>query len=533
MDKTQRKIPAIRIFRRIIQIVAFVFLPGLFIMAFSALKDVCTALVSGTFNFGDLSDQLWILIATIPITILMGRFFCGYLCAFGSMGDFIWFLSRKLRKKSSAIGEKADKILKSLKYILLVLIVVFVWILGIAQIDSTASPWTIFGMYVSLNGWPAADYLLTVGALFLLLILIGSFFVERFFCRYLCPLGAFYAVISRLRLFKIDKPRTQCGKCRVCTNSCPMGIPLYKYDVNRSGECINCFACTERCPHGNASANLKQPVAASMAVLSIAGLYYVGRLSTQVDSVGMPPEISAVTDGTSAQYADGVYTGSASGYRGMTEVQVTVSNGMITEITVTSTGDDSEYFSRAENAVINSILLSQTTDVDAVSGATFSSNAIMNAVKDALSLTTSADTAEASAEPATSSDGQSETSDAADSSSNVTGNANSSTVELTDGIYTGTGTGYRGETVVSVTVSDGVITEIDVVSYDDDMEYFERADETTISRIIEAQDVNVDTVSGATFSSAGIMEAVDDALGLDYDGTGTSGSNSGRRHQGG
>ena len=396
MDKTHKKTKTLQILRRIIQIVSFVLLPGLFITAFTALKDVYTALISGTFSFNRLSYALWILIATIPITILMGRFFCGYLCAFGSMGDFVWFLSRKIRKKPSLIGERGDKILKSLKYILLILIVVFIWTLGVAQIDSKASPWTIFGMYVSINGWPAADYLLTIGSLFLLLILIGSFFVERFFCRYLCPLGALYAVISRLRLFKIAKPRTQCGKCRLCTNSCPMGIPLYKYDVIRSGECINCFACTQSCRRSNSSANLKQPVAVLMAVIVIVGLYFVGRLSVQTASLP-PSETSIAADETSGQYVDGVYTGSAPGYRGTTEVQVAVSDGLIEEIIVLSTGDDYTYFIRAENDVIRDILASQDTDVDAVSGATFSSDAIINAVKTALAPATSGDTADTSA----------------------------------------------------------------------------------------------------------------------------------------
>jgi hypothetical protein len=108
-------------------------------MAFSALKDVCT-------HWSAARSTL----AICPISYGSdcnnsdyhpdGTFFLRLSLGIWLQGDFIWFLSRKLRKKSSAIGEKADKILKSLKYILLVLIVVFVWILGIAQIDSTASP---------------------------------------------------------------------------------------------------------------------------------------------------------------------------------------------------------------------------------------------------------------------------------------------------------------------------------------------------------------------------------------------------------
>ena len=74
------------------------------------------------------------------------------------------------------------------------------------------------------------------------------------------------------------------------------------------------------------------------------------------------------------QFADGVYTGTGNGFRGATNVTVTVENGEITDITVNSYNDDQQFFSRAESGVISAIIKSQSTDVDAVSGATFSSN---------------------------------------------------------------------------------------------------------------------------------------------------------------
>ena len=92
--------------------------------------------------------------------------------------------------------------------------------------------------------------------LILVFIIIGAIFIERFFCKYLCPLGAIFAITSKLRLFKIDKPSAKCGKCRVCTNNCPMGIKLYKNEKVNNGECINCLRCTEVCPRKNAQASL-------------------------------------------------------------------------------------------------------------------------------------------------------------------------------------------------------------------------------------------------------------------------------------
>jgi uncharacterized protein with FMN-binding domain len=85
----------------------------------------------------------------------------------------------------------------------------------------------------------------------------------------------------------------------------------------------------------------------------------------------------------------------------------------------------------------------------------------------------------------------------------------------TDGVYTGTGTGFRGDTEVTVTVSSGKITDIEIVSYQDDREYFEHAS-SIIDDILSLQSVDVDTVSGATFSSNGILEAVADALNVGF-----------------
>ena len=90
------------------------------------------------------------------------------------------------------------------------------------------------------------------------------------------------------------------------------------------------------------------------------------------------------SDDSENVYKDGTYTGSAQGFGGAITVQVTLSNDEITDIQVTSApGEDSAYLSQGEG-VISSIISAQSTDVDTVSGATFSSTGIINAVVDAL-----------------------------------------------------------------------------------------------------------------------------------------------------
>jgi len=508
MNVKGKKVTYLQVIRRVIQLAAFLLFPGLFISAFSAMKELYLALIKGSFSFSALAQPLLLLIAIFPITILWGRFFCGYLCSFGSMGDLLWAISRKIIKKPMKVPEKADRLLKLVKYLLLLLIVIFLWTLAI-PVDSTMNPWTIFGIYASVSGWSSLNYLLTGGAALLLLIMIGSMLIERFFCRYLCPLGATFALVSRFRRFRIKKPREKCGECRLCTWKCSMGIPLTRCDVITSGECIDCFACVDVCPRHNAKAAPAPAVAAAMSVAAMTGLYYAGNLLSKNLSDGTASSAVITQSSSAGQYQDGVYTGSGAGFKGTTTVQVTVENGTISDISVVSTGDDDEFFSRAKNTIISSILALQSTKVDTVTGATFSSNGIIEAVENALGTTDGNTSSQEDTANSGSADEENSDSSAGSETQEVSG--------LADGVYSGTGTGFRGTTAVSVTVTDGRIEDITIESYTDDEQYFNRAESGVIANILNQQSISVDTVSGATFSSNGIIEAVANALGLTYE----------------
>ena len=190
---------------------------------------------------------------------------------------------------------------------------------------------------------------------------------------------------------------------------------------------------------------------------------------------------------------DGVYRGTGVGYSGNVVVDVTIENRTITAIEIVSYVDDEAYF-RLALSVIDSILETQTLDVDVVSGATYSSNGIINAVRNA--LTGEEDDSEtAETDPA----GTTEIEDVEDASA------------YNDGTYYGTGTGFGGTLKVKVVIAGGIITSIEVVSNNDDAAYFNRA-VALLDTIIETQSTNVDTVSGATYSSVGLITAVRNAL---------------------
>lgn len=380
-----------------VQILAFLLFPGLFLTVFNALRDVVVALFTGAFALPALSGSLVTLLVVVGVTVLWGRFFCGYLCTFGALQELLAFAGKKLLPGLKRMPEKADRVLKYLKYGVLLSLVLLVWALQL-PVDSTLSPWGVFGALLSGNLSVMADAVPTLGFGLLLFILIASLFVERAFCRYLCPLGALFTPISAGRLFRIRRVETACAGCGACTRSCAMGVAVHEDSCVRSGECIDCMKCLAAC-HPQALRTAPAPaVAGTASALALCGLIQVGRIAVPEDSVqaayvadrSAGQVASAEAASPSAKYADGVYTGTGSGFRGVISAQVTVESGRITDVTILSSSDDSDFFQRAQSGVIPAILQAQSVNVSVVSGATYSSRGILEAVADALQLDTSA-----------------------------------------------------------------------------------------------------------------------------------------------
>ena len=198
-------------------------------------------------------------------------------------------------------------------------------------------------------------------------------------------------------------------------------------------------------------------------------------------------------------YLDGTYTGSAQGFGGYITVSVTIAEGKITDISIVSAPGETPSYLASARSVISAMLSAQSPNVDAVSGATYSSTGIINAVKSALSQ------AAKGTEP-------SESPTPSPSPTPIPVPDDAPNFGYLDGTYTGTGEGYGGEITVSVTVSGGQITAIEIVSAPDETPaYFSQA-LGVIEKILARQVPGVDAVAGATFSSEGIMEAVENAL---------------------
>lgn len=196
---------------------------------------------------------------------------------------------------------------------------------------------------------------------------------------------------------------------------------------------------------------------------------------------------------------DGVYKGTGTGFAGDITVSVQIQDKQIVSIDIISFSDDEAFFTRAK-AVIDIIIEGQTLDVDTVSGATFSSRGIINAVKNALT-----------GEKDSNETGQAQSGGAAAAGRTTSVTTVKEPDSYIDGIYYGIGTGFGGPLKVKVEISGGKITSIQIVENSDGSSYISKAS-AVISSILSKQSTNVDTVSGATYSSVGIIQAVRNAL---------------------
>ena len=217
--------------------------------------------------------------------------------------------------------------------------------------------------------------------------------------------------------------------------------------------------------------------------------------------VGQGSTTTPTTEVPEGGYKDGTYQGSGTGFGGTITVQVTVSGGKITAVDILSaSGETGSYFASAQG-VVSKVLSSQSPNVDAVSGATYSSNGIIQAVQNALSQAGNSDSATPAATPTPTPTPKPAKKPKKDTS-----------VSYKDGVYEGQAESFDGIVTVKVTIKNGKIKKISNTNTDTP-EFFNKAWKTIKSNVISRQSTSeIDTVSGATFSSNGILGALSQAL---------------------
>ena len=181
--------------------------------------------------------------------ILLGRAVCGFLCPFGLVQDLL----AKIPVKKRRVPRRIDRPARYLKYVVLALLIM------IPVLSRYGEP--VFCKYLCPAGTLEAGIPLMIadpalralrGALFhwkitlLFIILVSAVFVPRCFCRYLCPLGAFYALFNRFACYQMQVAKHKCIDCGKCSAVCPMQLDVPQEIC--SGECIRCGRCQAACP---------------------------------------------------------------------------------------------------------------------------------------------------------------------------------------------------------------------------------------------------------------------------------------------
>ncbi|MDH5771111.1 MAG: 4Fe-4S binding protein [Candidatus Bathyarchaeota archaeon] len=238
---------------------------------------------------------LLILAVILIMPIVLGRFFCGWICPFGLYMDVLTLIRKAFKIRYRILPDKLNTFLHNFRYALLLFFLILATILYIIEPPSTLNlltlmallfagpfehigillgpmvslivPWKgpleIGGLYFSFPYVQevikySGENFATISALiFLALIVVGSFFIRRVWCRF-CPTGVSIAIVNRLKGFKwapvlhLNKNETKCTKCGICKRVCPVQVTeVYEQKGGKimTSMCMLCFRCVEMCPY--------------------------------------------------------------------------------------------------------------------------------------------------------------------------------------------------------------------------------------------------------------------------------------------
>lgn len=212
---------------------------------FGGLESLYQVFTTGNFISKIFTGTMTLFIITLILTVLFRRSFCGLICPFGAIQEFFAKFRKKIFKRTLIMPRIVDNPLRYVKYAVLIVTVLYAWKtagLWMAPYD----PWSAYG-HLS-EGLESVWKESAVGMMILLITVLGSLLYDRFFCKYLCPMGAFYGILGKLSAFKVVRNEQACVHCGKCSKSCPMNIDVQHSLKVTSAECINCQTCVLTCP---------------------------------------------------------------------------------------------------------------------------------------------------------------------------------------------------------------------------------------------------------------------------------------------
>ena len=187
-------------------------------------------------------SNLVLLVAALVTALFAKSAFCGWICPFGTIQDWIHNFRRLFNKREIQLPRKLDRALQSVKYLVLA------WLL----VETARTGVMVFRDYDPYSALLSLGESVAAGGLVILLLTLSlSLLVERPWCRYACPLGAGIGLVGKLSLFKIRRDEATClAGCTLCNKACPSKIEVKKVKTLATSECINCMSCVAGCPTG-------------------------------------------------------------------------------------------------------------------------------------------------------------------------------------------------------------------------------------------------------------------------------------------
>jgi len=211
---------------------------------FGGVVTIYQYATTGTFVQKIHESAFILMVIGFILAILFGPVFCGWICPFGSIQEWVGKLGRKIfkRRYNFFIPAKIDRILRYLRYLALA------WVLYMTAASATLVFAAVDPYFALFNFWSSE---LAIGGLVVLLVtLAGSLFIERPWCKYACPYGAVLGITNLFRIFRIRRVPGTCKLDRACDIYCPMNIKVSEKTIIRDHQCISCLECTSeaRCP---------------------------------------------------------------------------------------------------------------------------------------------------------------------------------------------------------------------------------------------------------------------------------------------
>jgi polyferredoxin len=199
---------------------------------------------------GLLSGMTLVFLIMSALSLVFRRAYCGYICPMGALQELFDRIGSKVlpkRLRAARVPHKVDRALRWVKYGVLLAFIVCAAIIGGHWMIS-ADPYIAMMSLFLKGGLASAWARFPVSVIFLFSILMFAFFLGRGFCKYICPAGAWYAILSKVSPFAVIRDESKCLKCGKCSASCPMGLDVANAKRIADGECIGCQECVNACP---------------------------------------------------------------------------------------------------------------------------------------------------------------------------------------------------------------------------------------------------------------------------------------------